>query len=163
MANKNKPEEKFMKRAIELARKAALDEKSGGVFAAVIVKDGKIVGEGYNQVVKQNDPTWHGEIHAIRDACKKLGTPHLDGCDMYTTGESCPLCLAAAYWAHLRHIYYGATYEDAKQYGNFDDSYIMEEFLKKPETRMIQATEFMRPQVVEVWKEFAQLPDHAVY
>lgn len=157
------PEEKFMKRAIELASNGALKEKSGGVFGAVVVKDGQIIGEGYNQVIKHNDPTWHGEMQAIREACKKLGTPHLDGCVLYTTGECCPMCLATAYWAHIDQIFYGATVEDALTYGNFADSDIQEEICKNPNERRIKANEFLRPQVVEVWKEFQKMPGHVHY
>jgi len=105
--------EEFMKKAIELSKRASIIEKTGGVFGAVLVKDGKIISEGYNQVIKHNDPTWHAEMHAIREACKKLGTPHLEGCVLYTSAECCPMCLATAYWAHIDHIYYGARTEDS--------------------------------------------------
>jgi guanine deaminase len=160
---KKPPEEKFMKRAIELARHGALVEKAGGVFGAVVVKDGKIIGEGYNQVVKHNDPTWHGEMQAIREACKKMKSFHLDGCDLYTTGECCPMCLATAYWAHIDRIFYGATFEDAMTYGNFADSDIEDELRKEPKNRRLKATEYLRPQVVEVWKEFQKMPGHVHY
>ncbi len=156
-------EEKFMKRAIELSRQASLIEKSGGVFGAVIVKDGKIVGEGYNQVIKQNDPTWHAEMHAIREACKTLGTPHLEGCELYTSAECCPMCLATAYWAHIDHIYYASTTQDALKYGNFADIDILEELRKEPSKRRIKWEEKMRPEAIVVWKEFAAEPDHVHY
>lgn len=155
--------EVFMKRAIELSRRASIVEKTGGVFGAVVVKDGKIIAEGYNQVIKHNDPTWHAEMHAIREACKKLGTPHLEGCDIYTSAECCPMCLATAYWAHVRHIYYGATTEDALKYGDFADIDILDEVRKDPKERRIKFTEKMRPEAVEVWKEFAAMPDHVHY
>lgn len=155
--------ETFMKRAIELSRRASIVEKTGGVFGAVVVKDGKIIAEGYNQVIKHNDPTWHAEMQAIRDACKKLGTPHLDGCDLYTSAECCPMCLATAYWAHIRHIYYGATTEDALKYGDFADVDILEEIRKNPSLRRIKFTEKMRPEAVTVWKEFNKMPEHAHY
>lgn len=155
--------EEFMKKAIELSRRASILEKTGGVFGAVIVKDGKIIAEGYNQVIKHNDPTWHAEMHAIREACKKLGTPHLDGCDLYTSAECCPMCLATAYWAHIRHIYYGATTGDALKYGDFADIDILSEIKKDPAKRRITFTEMMRPEAVAVWKEFSQVPDHAHY
>lgn len=155
--------ETFMKRAIELSRRASLIEKSGGVFGAVVVKEGKIIGEGYNQVIKTNDPTWHAEMQAIREACKKLGTPHLEGCDLYTSAECCPMCLAAAYWAHLRHIYYAATTADALKYGNFADIDILSEIKKDSSERRIKFTEKMRPEAVEVWKEFSEMPDHVHY
>jgi len=153
----------FMKKAIELSRRASIVEKTGGVFGAVVVKDEKIIGEGYNQVVKQKDPTWHAEMQAIREACKNLGTPHLDGCILYTSAECCPMCLATAYWAHIQHIYYGATTGDALKYGEFADIDILSEIRKNPAERRIKFTEKMRPEAVEVWKEFAQMPDHVHY
>lgn len=153
----------FMEKAIELSRRASILEKTGGVFGAVIVKDGKIIAEGYNQVIKHNDPTWHAEIQAIREACKKLGTPHLEGCELYTSAECCPMCLAAAYWAHIKHIYYGATTQDALKYGEFADVNILEEVQKDPSERKIKYTEMMRPKAVEVWKEFSKMPDRARY
>ena len=155
--------EEFMRRAIELSRRASMIEKSGGVYGAVIVKDGKIIAEGYNQVLKHKDPTWHAEMHAIREACKKLGTPHLDGCVLYTSAECCPMCLATTYWAHIDHIYYGATIEDSLKYGEFQDVGILDEIRKDPKDRQIKFTEKMRPEAVEVWKEFANMPDRARY
>lgn len=153
----------FMQRAIDLSRRAAITEKCGGVFGAVIVKDGKIIGEGYNQVLRYNDPTWHAEMQAIREACKQLGTPHLDGCSLYTSAECCPMCLAAAYWAHIDTIYAAARVEDAKQYGDFQDVDIYDEVRKEPSARRIKFTELMRPQAVDVWKEFSQMPERARY
>lgn len=153
----------FMKRAIELSRRASIIEKTGGVFGAVVVKDGKIIGEGYNQVIKTNDPTWHAEMQAIREACKKLGTPHLEGCDIYTSAECCPMCLATAYWAHIRNIYYGATTGDALKYGDFADIDILDEVRKEPDQRRIKFIQIMRPEAVEVWKEFHDLPDRVHY
>lgn len=153
----------FMKRAIQLSRRGSLEEKTGGPFGAVIVKDSKIIAEGYNQVKTTNDPTWHAEIHAIREACKKLGTPHLEGCILYTNAECCPMCLAAAYWAHIKHIYYASTTEDALKYGEFADVDILNEIRKHPLQRRIPTLEMMRPEAVEVWKEFALMPDRAKY
>lgn len=158
-----KPDENLMKRAIELSRRGSIIEKTGGVFGAVVVKDGKIIGEGYNQVLKHNDPTWHAEMHAIREACKKLGTPHLEGCDLYTSAECCPMCLAAAYWAHIDNIYYAATTQDALTYGDFIDIDILEQIRQDPKTRRIPMIQMMRPEAVEVWKEFSKMPDRARY
>jgi len=155
--------EEFMKQAIKLSRRASIEEKTGGVFGAVIVKDGKILSEGYNQVVKTNDPTWHAEMEAIRVACKKLGTPHLEGCVLYTSAECCPMCLAAAYWAHIDHIYYGATTKDALKYGDFADVDILAEICKPPEERRIRFTEIMRPEAVAVWKEYSEMPGRVHY
>lgn len=155
--------EGFMSKAIELSRRASILEKTGGVFGAVVVKDGIIIGEGYNQVIKNNDPTWHAEVHAIREACKKLGTPHLEGCVLYTSAECCPMCLAAAYWAHIDKIYYASTTEDALKYGDFQDIDILDEIRKDPKDRRIKFIETQRPEAVEVWKEFAKMPDRARY
>lgn len=157
------PNPEFMKKAIDLSERASIKEKTGGVFGAVIVKDGKIISEGYNQVIKYNDPTWHAEMQAIREACKKLGTPHLDGCILYTSAECCPMCLSAAYWAHIKHIYYGATVEDSLKYGDFQDVDILSELRKDPNNRRIKFTEFMRPEAVKIWKKFSEMPDRARY
>lgn len=153
----------FMTKAIELSRKASILDKTGGVFGAVVVKDGKIISEGYNQVIKNNDPTWHAEIHALREAGKKLGTPHLEGCILYSSAECCPMCLAAAYWAHIDKIYYGATTGDALKYGDFADIDILDEIRKDPKDRRIKFIEMMRPEAVAVWKEFSKMPDRARY
>lgn len=163
-ANSHQPLEHVMNRAIELSRHGSMIEKSGGVFGAVVVdKEGNIIGEGYNQVIKQNDPTWHAEMHAIREACKKLGTPHLDGCILYTSAECCPMCLAAAYWAHISHIFYASTAKDSLVYGNFQDIDILEELKKDPHERKIRWTEYKRAEAVEVWKEFAKMPEKVHY
>ncbi|MEI8365200.1 MAG: nucleoside deaminase [Parachlamydiaceae bacterium] len=159
----DKNDVEFMKEAIRLSREGSIEKKTGGVFGAVIVKDGQIIGKGYNKVIKHNDPTWHAEMEAIREACKKLGTPHLDGCILYTSAECCPMCLAAAYWAHIKKIYYAATTADALKYGEFADIDILDEIRKDPQHRRIPFIELMRPEAVEVWKEFAAMPDRARY
>ena len=116
--------QKYMEMAIEEARKG-IDGNEGGPFGSVIVKDGEIVGRGHNQVLLLNDPTCHGEVQAIRDACKRLSTYDLTGCTIYTTGEPCPMCLAACMWANIDLIYYGCTIEDNAEIGfrdaRFDD------------------------------------------
>ncbi len=155
--------EKFMKRAIELSRKGSIIEKTGGAFGAVIVLDGQIIGEGYNQVIKQSDPTWHAEIQAIREAAKKLKTPHLNGCILYTSAECCPMCLAASYWAHIETIYYASTTEDALKYGNFQDIEFLDEIRKEPQDRKILCKPLLRSDALKVWKEFSQMADRAHY
>ena len=157
------PAPKFMKRAIELSAYAGLVEKTGGVFGAVIVKDNKIIGEGYNVVIKNSDPTCHAEIEAIRKASQFLKSPHLDGCVLYTSAYCCPMCLCASYWAHIKEIYYASTVDDAKHYGGFLDIDYYQELAKKPEERSIQMQEFMREDAVEIWKKFAVMPDRAHY
>ena len=117
----------FMKRAIEISLLSV--EKGTGPFGAVIVKDGKIIAEGSNKVTLTNDPTAHGEIVAIREACKKLNNFNLSGCELYSSCEPCPMCLSACYWSRIDKIYYANTREDAKKI-DFDDSLIYSEFQK---------------------------------
>jgi len=159
-----KEHEEFMKRAIELSKQGSIIEKTGGVFGAVIVNtEGKIVGEGYNRVVSNNDPTAHAEICAIRDACKKLGTFHLEGCTLYTSAECCPMCLCAAYWAHIDAIFYASTFQDALTYGDFADVNYLAELRKEPEDRQIKCTQILRPEAVEIWKQYHDMPDRIRY
>jgi guanine deaminase len=154
---------KFMRRAIELGKEAALIKKTGGPFGAVIVKDNKIIGEGYNQVLTHNDPTWHGEMHAIREACKLMRSPHLEGAILYTSSEPCPMCLGAAYWAHIKEIYYASTVDDALQYGDFQDFDMYREFTIAPHERKIKIYNIMRKEALDCWQEFADLKDKAKY
>ena len=119
---------KFMAKAIELSINSA--KTVGGPFGSVIVKDDKIIAEGSNKVTSSNDPTAHGEVVAIREACKKLKTFDLSGCEIYTSCEPCPMCLSAIYWSRLDKIYYANTREDAKNI-DFDDSFIYLEIPKK--------------------------------
>lgn len=107
---------KFMELAINEAKKG-IRNKEGGPFGSVIVKDGKVVGRGHNKVVANNDPTAHGEMMAIRDACNRLGTFDLTGCELYTTSEPCPMCKCAIMWANIKKVYYGCTVNDAEDIG----------------------------------------------
>lgn len=154
---------KFMKRAIELSEKAGITDKTGGVFGCVIAKDGKIISEGYNQVIKHNDPTWHGEMQAIREACKKLGSPHIQGAVLYTSAEPCPMCLAACYWAHIDHYFYAAHIEDALKYGDFKDVDFYKELSDTPDHRVIKSQELLRDQAIVIWKKFSEMPGRARY
>jgi len=126
--------EKFMKRAIELSVESI--NNGTGPFGAVIVKDEKIIAEGSNKVTSTNDPTAHGEIVAIRDACKKLNNFSLHGCELYSSCEPCPLCLSAIYWSRINKIYYANTREDAQKI-DFDDSLIYSELKKNINERKI--------------------------
>ncbi len=114
--------DRFMQLAIDEAREG-IREGHGGPFGCVIVKEGRVVGQGHNMVLKNNDPTAHGEIVAIRDAGKNLGTHDLTGCEVYTTGEPCPMCLAACMWANIDHIYYGCTIADNADIGFRDERF----------------------------------------
>lgn len=150
-----------MLRAIELARHGML-RGDGGPFGAVIVKDGEIVGEGWNRVLATHDPTAHGEVVAIRDACAKLGTLALEGCDIYTTGQPCPMCLGAIYWARLRAIYYGFGVADAAEIG-FDDREFFRQFSLPPADRTVPETELCRAAALALAREFAALPGARTY
>ena len=110
----------FMEIAIAEANQGIL-HGHGGPFGCVIVKDGKIVGKGHNEVLKQQDPTCHGEIMAIRDACKNLGTFDLKGCELYTTAAPCPMCFGAILWANITKYYYGCRVADTAELGFRDD------------------------------------------
>jgi guanine deaminase len=156
--------EEFMRRAIANSRKAGVEYKTGGAFGAVIVdQNGEVLADGMNHVIAQNDPTWHGEMHAIRQACALLKKPKLDGCVLYTSSEPCPMCLATAYWAGLDGIVYGATVGDSKKYGNFDDDFIYTQFNAPIEERAISEQSLLRPEAVQVWKEYADRSDKIDY
>ena len=153
----------FMARAIALSEKTSLIDSAGGVFGSVIVQDGKILAEGANRVVAENDPTWHGEIDAIRKACKAQGSFKLRDATLYTSAEPCPMCMAAAYWAGIKTIYYASTNEDALRYGDFDDSMIYGELKKPVGERSIPTRQIMRAEAVEVWKKYHDKADRVPY
>lgn len=144
------PNPEFLRRAIALATENVVLGK-GGPFGAVIVRDGKIVGEGANSVTAANDPTAHGEVTAIRAACRALGTFTLAGCELYTSCEPCPMCLAASYWARLEAVYYGCSAADAARAG-FDDAFLYGEFQKDREDRGLRSTQLLAD---EAWAAFA--------
>lgn len=125
----------FMKQAIALATDNVVHGR-GGPFGAVVVKDGEVIATGANQVTAANDPTAHAEVVALRNACQALGTFQLTGCDVYTSCEPCPMCLAALYWSRCRAIYYGNDAADAARAG-FDDSFLYEEVRKPLDQRSI--------------------------
>lgn len=151
----------FMQRAIELS-KIGMQGDKGGPFGCVIVKDGKIVGEGYNQVTSTNDPTAHAEVVAIRNACKNLNTFQLDTCEIYTSCEPCPMCLGAIYWARPTKIYYANTREDAKNIG-FDDSFIYEEIPLEIKDRKIPMIPFGRNEAIVAFEEWQNKMDKTEY
>ena len=128
-------EQKFLLRAIELSRKG-MQDLQGGPFGCVIVRDGVIVGEGYNEFTATNDPTAHAEVTATRKACRNLGTYQLTGCDIYTSCEPCPMCLGAIYWARPRRVVYANTKEQAAAIA-FDDQFIYQEMERPHGARSI--------------------------
>lgn len=139
-----------MRRAITLATENVVSG-AGGPFAALIVRNGKIVGEGVNTVTATNDPTAHGEVNAIRAACRALGTFKLAGCELYTSCEPCPMCLAATYWARIDAIYFGCSAADATRAG-FDDAFLYGEMRKDGAERTLPATQLLGE---EAWASFA--------
>ena len=150
----------FMKRAIELSLESV--NKSGGPFGCIIVKENKIVAEGSNKVTSSNDPTAHGEIVAIREACKNLNTFTLAGCELYSSCEPCPMCLSAIYWARIGKIYYANTRDDAKKI-DFDDSLIYSEFKKSIAERKIPMIQMMRKEALKAFELWDKKSDKVKY
>ena len=142
----------FINKAIELSKKG-MDNNAGGPFGALVVKDGKIIAEGYNKVTSSNDPTAHAEVVAIREACEKLNSFQLDGCTIYTSCEPCPMCLGAIYWARPEAVYYACTKEDAAEIG-FDDQFIYEEIETDIGNRSIKFINLNRDEGKEVFKNW---------
>lgn len=156
-------DEHFMRLAIALGEKAALVDCTGGPFGCVIVKDGVVVAEGTNHVVSENDPTWHGEMEAIRAAAKKLANFDLAGCTLYTTGEPCPMCAGAIFWARIDRVVYASTIADALRYGQFDDQPIYEDLAKPISVRQVPAAQCLRDEMLAVWRRYEAKPDRVRY
>ena len=150
-----------MARAIQLSIDN-VQSAHGGPFGAVVVKEGTIIGEGTNQVTSSNDPTAHAEMLAIREACRKLGIFDLQGCEIYTSCEPCPMCLGAIYWAHLTRIYFANTGEDAAGIG-FDDSRIYRELSLPAAQRNIPMVQIMREEAAAAFSAWKHLPNKIAY
>jgi guanine deaminase len=151
----------YMGEAIELARKN-LKSFNGGPFGAVVVKDGIIVGRGSNCVTVNNDPTAHAEVVAIRDACKNLNTFQLDGCEIYSSCEPCPMCLGAIYWARPSKLFFAAGREDAAKAG-FDDSYIYTQIPLSIDNRDLPTKQFMCDEAKIVFDSWVELEQKIPY
>ena len=149
-----------MKRAIELSVESV--NNGGGPFGSVIVKDNKIIAEGSNKVTLNKDPTAHGEIVAIREACKKLNNFSLDQCELYSTCEPCPMCLSAIYWARIDKIYYANTRDDARKI-DFDDSLIYTELQKNIDKRKISMIQLMRNEALQAFELWNKKKDKVKY
>ena len=152
---------RWMQRAVDLSR-IAVESGSGGPFGAVIVRAGRIVGEGRNRVVGDHDPTAHAEVVAIRDACARLGVHHLQGCVLYASCEPCPMCLASAYWAHLDAIWHACSRDDAAAIG-FDDAFLHEELARPVEERRLPMHRLDHPGADDPMKLWARLDDRIRY
>lgn len=150
-----------LRAAIALARDG-MAANAGGPFGSVVVRENLVVGRGWNQVTSTNDPTAHAEIVAIRDACRRLGTWSLTGCELYSSCEPCPMCLATVYWARLDRVFYGATSDDAAAAG-FDDRNICQELARPPGGRSVPMECFLRDEAAEVFRLWRNKPDRIVY
>jgi guanine deaminase len=153
--------EKFMQRALDIALER-MRANMGGPFGAVIVRDGEIVAEGWNEVTSTNDPTAHAEVVAIRRACARLDTFNLSDCEIYASCEPCPMCLGAIYWARFRTLYYANTREEAAQIG-FDDEFIYREIPLSPAVRSIPGVHLRTPLSHVPFAEWAAKPDKIKY
>ena len=151
---------RFMHEAIRLAITSV--RRNGGPFGAVIVCDGRIVGRGANRVTARNDPTAHAEIVAIRDACRRLHTFQLDGCELYASCEPCPMCLAAIYWARVKRVFYAGTRKDAANAG-FDDDFIYRELAQPPGARKFRMCQLMRDEALKAFVEWKEKADRIRY
>jgi tRNA(Arg) A34 adenosine deaminase TadA len=151
----------FMARAIELAIENVRSGR-GGPFAALVVKDGRVLGEGANCVTSSNDPTAHAEVVAIRAACLALNAFQLDGCDLYTTCEPCPMCLGAIYWARPARVYFACTAADAAA-ARFDDAFIYEQIALPLGARKIPFIETMREESLVCFREWGEKRDRVEY
>ena len=150
-----------MREAIRLSL-AKMRANHGGPFGAVVVRRGKIVGRGWNQVTSTNDPTAHAEMVAIRDACRRLKTFTLEDCVLYTSCEPCPMCLSAIYWARIKTVYYGNTRKDAQKI-EFDDDLIYEEVATPIERRKIPMKQLLRLEALAAFKEWGSKADRIRY
>jgi len=150
-----------MRRAIALALENVRTAR-GGPFAALVAKNGNVIGEGANSVTATNDPTAHAEVVAIRAACRALGTFQLIDCELYTTCEPCPMCLGAIYWARPTRVFYAGVAADAADAG-FDDAFIYEELRRQAESRRIPMTQLMREESLAIFAAWKQQPNKTQY
>ncbi len=150
-----------MMRAVNLSLEK-MRSNEGGPFGAVITRNGEVISEGWNQVTSSNDPTAHAEVMAIRKACEKLGTFSLEGCEIYSSCEPCPMCLSAIYWARLDRLYFANSRDDAKAIG-FDDAHIYEEVGKPVHERVIPTVHMHLPEAAAVFAEWHDKVDKIEY
>jgi tRNA(Arg) A34 adenosine deaminase TadA len=153
--------ERFLRRAIALSLENVRKGR-GGPFAALVVKDGRVVGEGTNRVTLTNDPTAHAEIVAMRDACRALGTFELSGCEIYASCEPCPMCLGAIYWARIERVYFAASASDASRVG-FDDSMILRQLRLPRSRRRVRMTQMLRAEALRAMRAWQEAADKIPY
>lgn len=160
-ARKRNQSQIFMEKAIQLAE-THMNAKDGGPFGAILVKDNTIIAEGWNKVTSSNDPTAHAEIVCIREAATYLQNFDLSDCEIFSSCEPCPMCLAAAYWAGIKRITYGADHNEAATYG-FNDAFIYKELQKDRSARKIEMIQIMRNEALAGFKQWEELEDKITY
>ena len=164
----------FMRRAIALSRAAGLEQRTGGCFGAVVVcsETKKVLGEGQNRVLETNDPTAHGEVVCLRDACSRLGSPHLPkGAVIYTSSQMCPMCHAALLWSRCSFVFFAATHEDVMELGKFEDADFAADIARgveegkkeKPPPPLLEIAPLLREEALVVWREYAARSDNVHY
>jgi len=157
----NDQDRKFMSHAVDLMRKAGVVEKTGGPFGAVVVMNNEILSSSGNSVLRDNDPSAHAEVNAIRMACKKVGSPHIKGATLFSSCEPCPMCYSTAYWARVDKIYYAASWSDYADL--FDDSNINQDMKQTYAKRTVRVAQLMRGDAQKVWLEYRNLPSKTRY
>jgi guanine deaminase len=151
----------YMAEAIDLMRKAGVIDKTGGPFGAVVVLNNEVLSTSGNSVLRDNDPSAHAEVNAIRAACKKVGSPHIAGATLYSSCEPCPMCYATAYWARLGKIYYAAAWTDYADL--FDDLNINQDMKRPYADRTVRVAQIMRGDAQKVWAEYRKMSDRTRY
>ena len=151
----------YMRQAIQLMRRAGVVDRTGGPFGAVVVREGQILAATGNSVMRDHDPSAHAEVNAIREACRKVGSPNIPGAVLYSSCEPCPMCYSTAYWARISKIFYAAAWTDYADL--FDDSVISQDMSKPYPERKVALQQILQADAQKVWLEFRKLPDRARY
>lgn len=152
----------FIEKAIALAYEG-MRQGAGGPFGALVVKEGKILGEGFNRVIGDKDPTAHAEVVAIRNACRHLGHYQLDGCTIYCSSEPCPMCMGAIYWARPERIVFATSHQDAARHARFDDQFIYDELKLPLAQRRIPAIQMLREEGLKLFEEWMGMEGKKLY
>lgn len=151
----------YMRQAVQLMRQAGVVDKTGGPFGAVVVRDGKVLAESGNSVIRDNDPSAHAEVNAIRMACHAAGSPNIPGAVLYSSCEPCPMCYATAYWARISKIFYAASWSDYADL--FDDSNISQDMSEPYPRRAVALQQIMQNEAQKVWQHYRKMPDRTRY
>ncbi len=160
-ADPHRAREEHMRQAIALMRQAGVVERSGGPFGAVVVRDGTVLGAAGNSVLRDHDPTAHAEVNAIRQACRTIGSHELRGAVLYSSGECCPMCYSAAFWARIEKVYYASHWSDYADL--FDDARIHADLARPAGQRQLAPEPLLRQEALAVWQEFRELEGGARY